>query len=56
MTNKDLFILNASSDFEKVEEYLRKGYTETSEWKERLEALSASLNVLLMEMGNERIR
>lgn len=52
MNNNEMFDTFCRYDFERVKEFLDKGYTETSEWKERLEALYSSLDALLKDMDN----
>lgn len=55
MTNKDMFMQFANYDFQRVIDFLQKGYTETTEWKDRLEALNSSLDALLRDMDmNEK--
>lgn len=50
MTNLEIFDSLARYDFNNVKEMLDKGYTETSEWKIRLEMLLSSLVALLQDM------
>ena len=50
MTNLEMFDSLARYDFDNVKEILDKGYTETSEWKTRLEMLLSSLVALLQDM------
>lgn len=50
MSNKEMFMTFANHDFLKVQEALQNGLTETSDFKERLEALYSSLDALLMDM------
>lgn len=56
MTNGEMFDTFCRYDFECVKEFLDKGYTETSEWKERLEALYSSLDALLKDMDETEVR
>ena len=53
MTNLEMFDSLARYDFNNVKEMLDKGYTETSEWKTRLEMLLSSLVALLQDMDME---
>lgn len=53
MSNEEMFNRLVKHDYERVGEYLNKGYTDTSEWKERLEDLYCSLEVLLKDMNGE---
>lgn len=53
MTNEEMFNTFARHDLDRVNEYLRKGYTETSDWKKSLEALYSSLEALLQDMDLE---
>lgn len=56
MKNEEMFNTFCRYDFERVREFLDKGYTETSEWKERLEALYSSLDALLKDMDNQEVK
>lgn len=49
MNNKDLWQLHVAHDLEQVEKLLQKGYTETSEFDEKVEMLYSSLDYYLRE-------
>lgn len=53
MTNKEIFVHNALSEFEIVQNLYLKGCTESSEWKDSIEKLIFSLEVTLRDMRGE---
>lgn len=55
MTNVDLFNTFVKKDWMKVNELIINGCTETTEFKESLEALNSSVEAMLMDMDlNEK--
>lgn len=47
--NKDLWDIHVHYDFNRVKDYADKGYQDTEEFKDRVEALLASLEYYLRE-------
>lgn len=50
MTNKDLWELHVKHDLDQAEKLIQKGYTETTEFIEKVEALYSSLEYFLREV------